>query len=282
MTIRIVTDSTCDIPQMLIEEHNIAVVPLYIHLENQSYLDGIDLTRQAFYERLPSCRVPPTTAVPGTEMFKQTYKRLADEGATRILSIHISPTLSAVKDVATIAAQEFKSVPVTVLDSRQLSMGAGFIVLAAARAADQGHSMDEILALLEDMIPRTYVFAALDTMEYLRRSGRVSWLVSGVGNFLSIKPILKMNDGEATSEQVRTDSRALQRLVDLVQELGSIEQLALVHTNAPEKAATLGEFVKEEFPYLAEPISVNVTSVLGAHLGPGTAGVACVAAPSGT
>jgi DegV family protein with EDD domain len=281
MTIRIVTDSTCDIPSEMIEEHNIAVVPLYIHLDKKSYLDGIEITRQAFYERLPSTRVPPTTAVPGTEKFKQVYQRLADEGASQILSIHISPTLSSVKDVATVAAEEFESAPVTVLDSRQLSMGAGYIVLAAARAAAVGKSMDQILTLLEAMIPRTYVFAALDTMEYLRRSGRISWLVSGIGNILSIKPILKMNDGEATSEQVRTDGRALQRLIELLKELGSIDQLALVHTNDPEKANALGELVKEEFPYLQDLISVNVTSVLGVHLGPGTAGVACVAALSG-
>jgi DegV family protein with EDD domain len=279
MSIRIVTDSTCDLPPSLVAEYNITVLPLFIHMEGSSYLDGIDISRQEFYERLPGCKTPPTTAAPGTQTFVSVYRRLADEGASAILSIHISPTLSAVLNVAQAAAAEFDEIPVTVLDSRQLSLGAGFIVLAAARAAAAGSSMEEILALIEELIPRTYVFAAIPTMEYLRRSGRVNGLISGIGNLLRLKPILKMHNGVAASERVRTNRRAYRRLVSLVEQVGPISELALVHTNAAEKAQRLWEMVKEHAPAIKNPLSVDVTSVLGVHLGPGVVGFACVAAP---
>jgi DegV family protein with EDD domain len=278
MTIRIVTDSTCDLPPAEIARHHIAVVPLYINMDDESYLDGIDISRQEFYERLPSCTIFPKTAVPGIEMFVRTYRRLVAEGATQILSIHISPTLSAVINMAQQAAEQIE-VPVTIIDSRQLSLGVGFTVLRAAELAEAGRSMDEIVALLEDQIPRTFVVAALETLEFLRRSGRVNGLVSGIGNLLSVKPLLKMQDGVATSERVRTEKRAFQRVIELVSELRPLENLALVHTNAGEKADALWQQARHLFPNISNPLSVDVTPVLGAHLGPGAVGFACVAAP---
>ena len=279
MSIRIVTDSTCDLPPSLVAEYNITVLPLFIHMDGSSYLDGVDITRPEFYERLPACKTPPTTAAPGTQTFVSVYRHLAEEGASAILSIHISPTLSAVLNVAQAAAAEFDDIPVTVLDSRQLSLGAGFIVLAAAQAAAAGHSMGEIIALAEELIPRTYVFAAIPTMEYLRRSGRVNGLISGIGNLLRLKPLLKMHNGVASSERVRTNRRAYQRLISLVEQVGPISELALVHTNAADKAHRLWNLAKEHIPTIGKPLSVNVTSVLGVHLGPGAVGFACVAAP---
>jgi DegV family protein with EDD domain len=284
MTIRIVTDSTCDLPESIVDEYGITVIPLYINVGGQSYLDGVDLSRGEFYTRLPSFPVPPTTAVPGHETFARTYRDLAAKGATKILSLHISPTLSGMLDVARTAAREVTEVPVTVLDSRQSSLGLGFAVLVAARAAAEGRSMADILALLEDQIPRTYVFAALDTMEYLRRSGRVNDLVANIGDLLKIKPLLKMNDGVASSERVRTQRRAYQRLIQLVHDLGSVEQLALVHTNAADRAEALWDQARHLFAHIKDPLSVDVTPVLGVHLGPGAVGFACVVAagaPSG-
>ena len=278
MSIRIVTDSTCDLPASVVEEHGITVIPLFINVGKQSFLDGIDLTREEFYTRLPSYSVPPTTAVPGHEIFIRAYRELAQAGADEILSLHISPSLSGMLDVAQIAAQEVSEEKVTVLDSRQLSMGLGFSVLAAARAAAEGRSMSEILALLEEQIPRTRVFAALDTMEYLRRSGRVNHLIANIGNLLKIKPLLIMNDGVASSERVRTQQGAYERLIQLVRELGPVEQLALVHTNAADRAATLWGQARALFPHIVDPLSVNVTPVLGTHLGPGAVGFAAVAA----
>src|SRR5512135_2688914 len=156
MTIRIVTDSTCDLPTEIIKEHGIAVIPVLIHVGSQEYRDGIELSREQFYKQLPDQRPAPTTAAPGHDVFRQTYEHLAAEGATEILSIHISHKLSAVVDIARQAAQETKTAQVTVLDSRQLSLGMGFEVESAAQAVSAGRTMSEILAGLEAQIARTH------------------------------------------------------------------------------------------------------------------------------
>ena len=277
MTIRIVTDSTCDLPEATVAEYGITVVPLYINVGDQSYLDGVELSRQEFYKRLPDYETPPTTAAPGPEVFRQTYERLADEGATGVLSIHISISLSATMDVARLGAKETDAVPVTVLDSKQLSLGTGFLVLAAARAAAEGRSMAEITTLLEEQILRTHVFAALDTLEFLRRSGRMNRVMAGLGTVLQIKPLLKMYDGEPTAERVRTRKRATERLISLLSDLVPLEQVALVHTHAPDRAEELQHQVQHLLPEGEVP-SVDITPVIGAHIGPGAVGFACVTA----
>lgn len=277
MTIKVVTDSTCDLPEAVVAEYGITVVPLYINFGDQSYLDGVELSRQEFYERLPDCDPPPTTAAPGPEVFRQAYERLADEGATEVLSIHISISLSAIVDVAHLAAKGTDAVPVTVLDSRQLSLGTGFLVLAAAKAAVEGRPMGEIVALLEEQASRTHVFAALDTLEFLRRSGRMSRVMAGLGSVLQIKPLLKMYEGNPTAERVRTNNGATTRLVDLLSELVPLEQVALVHTHAPDRAEELQQRVQHLLPE-GKVLSVDITPVIGAHIGPGAAGFACVTA----
>jgi DegV family protein with EDD domain len=279
MSIRIVTDSTCDLPQDIIQECGIRVVPMYIHINGDSYLDGVDITREEFYRRLPELDPAPTTAAPGPEMFRQIYEELAQEGATEVLSIHISLSLSAVLDVAKLAAEETKSVPVTVMDSRQLSLGTGFLVETAARAAAQGKSMDEILAILEEQISRSHVFAVLDTMEFLRRSGRISGLVAGFGSLLQVKPLLRMYEGDPTSERVRTTNGAFSRLESLLTERAPFERVALVHTHASEQAELLKQRVKHLLPR-GELTSVDITPVIGAHIGPGAVGFACISARS--
>jgi DegV family protein with EDD domain len=277
MTIKIVTDSTCDLPDELAAEHGISVVPLYINIGTDSYLDGIELSRQAFYEGLPGYKSFPTTAVPGVGAFKRVYERLANEGATEILSLHISISLSSVVNVARLAAEEVKSVRVTVLDSRQLSLGTGWLAMLAARAAAARRSMEDILEQVKDQIRRSYVFAALDTLEFLRRSGRMNGIVAGLGTLIDLKPLLKMYDGQPASERVRTNGRAYRRLIELVSAIGPLERLALVHTNAPDKAEQLRQQAQHLFPGDEEPLSVNVTSVIGSHIGPGAVGFAAVA-----
>ena len=277
MTIRVVTDSTCDLPASAVAEHGIIVAPLYINIGDQSYLDGVELLREEFYRRLPDWETSPTTAVPGPDVFRQSYERLADEGATEVLSIHISISLSAVLDSARLAAKETDRVPVTVLDSRQLSLGTGFLVESAATAAAEGRSMDEIIALLEDQILRTHVFAGLDTLEFLRRSGRMNRVMAGLGSVLQIKPLLKMYDGEPTAERVRTRKRATERLISLLSDLVPLEQVALVHTHAPERAEDLRQRVQHLLPEGEVP-SMDITPVIGAHIGPGAVGFACVTA----
>lgn len=278
MTIKIVSDSTCDLPDGIVSQYGITIVPLYINIGDRGYLDGVEISRQEFYEGLADYDSHPTTATPGIDAFRKVYDRLAEEGASQVLSIHVSISLSATVDVARAAAQETSSAPVTVFDSQQLSLGTGFLVLEAAKAAAEGRSMEEIIALLEEQTSRTYVFAALDTLEFLKRSGRMNTIVARLGGMLQIKPLLKMHAGEPTSERVRTRQRATQRLIQLVTDLGAIEKMALVHTNAPEAAQELYIKARHLFPSEDAPLSVDVTPVLGANIGPGVIGFTCIAA----
>jgi DegV family protein with EDD domain len=277
MSIRIVTDSTCDLPEAAVAEYGITVVPLYINIGDQGYLDGVELSRQEFYERLPDYDPPPTTATPGPEQFRQVYETLAAEGATEILSIHISESLSATVGMARLGAQATKAVPVTVFDSGSLSLGTGFLVLAAAKATAEGRSIDEIIPLLEEQGSRTHVFAALDTLEFLRRSGRMNRAMAAVGSWLQMKPLLRMHDGNSMAEKVRTSEAAVKRLVSLLSDLVPLEQVALVHTHALDRAADLLDRVRHLLPE-GEVLSVDITPVFGVHLGPGAIGFSCVTA----
>ncbi len=275
MTIRIVTDSSCDLPQEIIQEHRITVIPLFINVGDQSYLDGIDLSHQEFYERLPGFKPAPKTAAPGPEVFRKVFELLASEGATEILSIHVSTKLSAIVDIARTAVKETTRLPVTIFDSRQLSLGTGFQVLAAAQAAAEGRSLSEILSILEEQIRRTHVFAALDTMEYLRRSGRMNFAISALGTLLQIKPFMKMYNGEPTAERVRTRKGAMKRLVELLEEYGPYEKVALLHSHALQRAEALLLEVRSLLPE-GDIMVEEITPVLGAHIGPGVIGFACI------
>jgi DegV family protein with EDD domain len=276
MSIRIVTDSTADIPEQLAAKHGIAVVPLYINVAGKSYLDGVELSRQEFYETLPDYESPPTTSAPGPETFRAAYERLASEGATEILSIHISASLSATFNIAHSAAQTTDVASVTAFDLGQLSLGTGLLVLEAAKAAAAGRTIPEITALLKEKAARTYTFAALDTLEFLRRSGRVSHLTYGLGALLKIKPLLKMHSGEMGMERVRTRRRAIERLIELVSDLGPLGQLAVVHTHALDRAEALRQQAQHLFPRDKVPLFSSVTPVIGAHVGPGAVGFACI------
>ena len=277
MAIRIVTDSASDLPASAQAQHGITIVPMYVNFGTRGYRDGVDLSRQEFYARLPEYDPPPTTGIPSPEVFIQAYERLAAEGATAVLSLHISESLSSMVEVARVAAQRTGAIPVTVLDSRQLSMGQGFLAITAARAAVAGQSMPEILALLEDQIARTHTAAALDTLEFLRRSGRMSGIVARVGNLLQIKPILKMHEGHPTVERVRTRRLSIERLVSMLEQHAPLEQVAFLHANVPERAEDLRQRVQHLLP--AGEIAVGViTPVLGTHIGPGVVGFSLVAA----
>lgn len=278
MAIRIVTDSSCDLPQELVDRYGIVVLPFYINVGTKSYLDGIDISRSEFYERLPSFPSSPTTSVPGPGVLVDLYGKLATEGATHILSIHVSATLSAMVNTARLAAAELNAVPVTVIDSGNLTVGTGVQAVAAAQAAARGQSVADIVALLDGMARRTHCIAGLDTLEYLRRSGRLSRFQWGLGAALRIKPVLKMNAGEIEMERVRTRRRAMERVVELVEALGPLQDLVLVHTHAPERAKELGERVRHLFPAHASALSAEVTPVIGSHIGPGAVGFVAVQA----
>jgi DegV family protein with EDD domain len=275
--IGIATDSTCDLPETVIRELGIEVVPLYINYGSHGFLDGVEISRQEFYERLPGSNPLPTTGTPGSKAFSKAYEKLSQAGANEVLSIHISASLSATVDVARTAAAETHSIPVTVVDSGQLSLGTGFMVEAAARAAQEGRKLQDIQNMLVEIGRRTHVFAALDTLEFLRRSGRMNRVVAGIGSLLQIKPLLKMHQGTPTSERVRTSDKSIDRLIELLSDLQPLERVALVHTHAADKARGLYQRVQKMLPAGEVPF-VDITPVIGTHIGPGAVGFACVSA----
>lgn len=275
MKIRIVTDSTCDLPEEIVSRHSITVNPLAINVGNKSFLDGVDLTRSEFYAQLPNFRPHPKTSAPGPDVFARTFERLADEGAQAILSIHISETLSATVNSARIAAQQFKRIPVTVLDSGQLSLGLGFIVERAAQLAESRKEPQEIISDLNKLMKRVYVFASLKTLEYLRRSGRMNFALARFGELLQLKPLLHMNMGKATAHRTRTQHRATARLLEWLAEYAPYEKLAILHAGVQQEAEALYQQARPYFPQGTVFIE-QITPVLGAHLGIGALGFACI------
>ncbi len=275
MNIRIVTDSTCDLPNEIVSQHSITVIPLAINVGDKSFLDGVDLTRSEFYAQLPNFNPHPKTAAPGPEVFAQAFKRLADDGAQAILSIHISETLSATVNSAHVAAQQFTRIPVTVLDSSQLSLGLGLIVERAAQLAGSGKEIQEIISALNNLMKRTHVFASLKTLEYLRRSGRMNFALTGFGELLQLKPLLHMNMGKATAHRTRTQKRATARLLEWLAEYAPYEKLAILHAGVQEEAEALYQQALSYFPQ-GEVLIAQITPVLGAHLGIGALGFACI------
>jgi DegV family protein with EDD domain len=281
MSIRIVTDSNCDLPQAMVDEHAITVLPFYINIGPESYLDVVEMSRADFYEGLPDFEAQPMTSVPGPGTFVEVYDKLADEGATEILSLHISASLSAMVNSARLAAEEWHRLPVTVFDSGNLTLGTGLQVVAAAQAAAEGRSLAEIVAMLQDLAARTYCFAALDTVEFLRRSGRLTRFQWGLASVLQIKPLLKMHAGEPEMERVRTAAKAVERLLELTTELGQLQELAVVHTHAPDSAEALRQRGRHLFPSDQAPLFAEVAPVIGAHIGPGAVGFVAIKAREG-
>jgi DegV family protein with EDD domain len=276
MTIKIVADSTCDLPQQVIKALDITIVPMFINIGDRGYLDGIDISREDFYSNLPDYKIHPTTGTPGVKAFTDVFASLTAGGADEILTIHISKSLSAVCDVAEAAAREFTAIPVTVRDSGQLSLGIGFQVELAGRMAKAGKNMQEIIAALDDLKRRTFVAAGLDTLEYLRRSGRMNIFLAGIGSLLQLKPILTMRNGLPASEKVRTSQKAGDRLIAMLAENLPVERFAFVHTHAAKKVDAFKLRIGNLIPKKDEFLSVDITPVIGAHLGPGAVGFALV------
>ena len=275
MKIGIVTDSTCDLGADIVQRYGIEVVPLFIQMGEERLMDGVNITKSEFYTRLPAYDPAPTTAAPGPEIFIKRFEELVEKGVQAILSIHISEALSATVNSARTAAKEFTRIPVTVLDSGQLSLGLGFLVEKAAQMAQADNKMDEILETLKDLMPRTYVFAALDTLEYLRRSGRMHVAVARFGEILRLKPLLHMNLGKPVAHRVRTTRRAMERLFEWLDSYSPISQLAVLHAGVEARAENLREQVRKYLPN-AEISIHQITPVLGSHLGVGALGFAVI------
>ena len=280
MSIRIVSDSTCDIPEQTAAAYGIAVIPAYVNIGDESYLDGVELPRSTFYEMLPGLQSPPTTAAPAPGAFTEIYNRLADEGATEILSIHVAGSLSAMLNAARVGADATDAVKVTLFDSQQVTMGLGLQAISAAEDAAAGRTMDEIVARLETRVRRTYVLGVLDTLEYLRRSGRVNWAQFGIGTVLRIMPVIRVHLGVIDmADKVRSSKRAMQRFLELAGELGPLETASLLYIGADdEELKSFREQTESLIPAGQTPLEVELTPALGAHVGPGALGIACITA----
>jgi len=276
MNIGLVTDSTCDLPAETITRYGIEVAPLHINMGSEVFFDGVNITKEEFYRRLPEYDPAPSTAAPGVDLFVEHFEKLAQKGAKAILSIHISESLSATVNSARLAAKEFTKIPVTVLDSSQLSLGMGFLVERAAQWAEEGLQLEEVVANLKNLMPRAYVFAALDTLEYLRRSGRMHIAVARFGELLRLKPLLTMNQGNPDAHRVRTRQKAMERLFSWMDEHGPFERLAVVHAGVRDRAEALREQAQKYLPD-GEIIIQQITPVLGTNLGVGALGFAGIA-----
>jgi len=276
MKIGIVTDSTSDLPAYLVEEHHIQIVPTILVLEGKQYLDGINISREEFYNRLPILRTPPTTAAPSIGDFATPYETLLAQGCDHIISIHAASQLTTIVNVAHEAAKEFPN-KVTCVDSGSLSLGLGFQVLAAAEESET--DLRSALDAIASTRKRLQVSAALDTMEYLKRSGRVPGAVAALGGLLSIKPMIELADGEVKAiGAVRTTKQADERILNFLLDLGDMERLAVLHTNAePRTRQLLNELMNRARKSIPRDILfVNVTAVIGTHLGPNGLGFAAV------
>ncbi len=277
MSIAIVTDSTSDIPQDLAEQYGIEVVPNVMVIDGQSLLDGSGITREEFYRRLPEMINPPTTATSSSGVYQKLYAGLFNQGATQILSIHASSLLSGIYNAASIAAQVFGP-RVRVVDGEQLTLGLGFQVLTAAQAVARGLGMDDVLELIGDVRRRVRVIAMLDTLEYVRRSGRVSWARARLGNLLRIKPFIELKGGRVLSlGEARTRRKGIERLSKMLRDLGPLDRLAVLHTNAEHDAQ---EFLASLDQVPPQALIVNVTTIIGTHVGPNGLGFAVVTAHS--
>jgi len=271
--IAIVTDGTADIPADLLAQHNIHVVPTYVIIGGKSYIDGVDITRKEFYDGLPFMDPMPTTAAPAPGEFQQLYSSLVDQGFDHILSIHCSSTLSGIYQAASIAAQAVGD-RVQVIDSQSLTLGLGFQVLASAEAA-LTDPLERILNMLHGLRPRVRVIAMLDTLEYVHRSGRVSWTKARIGNLLRLKAFIEVTEGKVLSlGEGRTRQKSIERLIGLVRKLGPLERLAILHSNAEKDARQMLVDLNPQLP--REPLIVNVTTVIGVHVGPNGLGIAAV------
>ena len=270
--IAIVTDSTADVPIETAESLNISVIPAVLTLDGVTYVDGHDISRAEFYIRMPNLRTPPTTAVPSTIVFEETYQRLFESGVERILSIHLSSKLSAMVNTAMQAARNFGD-RVKVFDSGQLTLGTGFQAIEAARGAMKGLDFDQIVSTARQFRETAYVVALIDRLEFMRRSGRVNWLRANIGDLLQIKQIVEVKDGLVNALiRTRTYTKAFEQLIAIAFTWKNIRHLAVLHSGVPEKAKELADRVADLCP---NPLMiVDVTTVIGVHVGPGCVGLA--------
>lgn len=272
MTVRIVTDSACDLPDDVATELGIEIVPLTIRFGEDEYVDRRDLTPSQFWAKCAGSPTLPETAAPAPGQFEATYRRLAEQGATGIVTVCMSRDLSATIQSAELAANGFDGVPVTVVDSRSVTLGLGAIVAAAARQAADGADLASIVALTNDLAARTKVWGALDTLDNLKKGGRIGNARAMLASVLSIKPIIEVRDGKVEEGgKQRTRGKALAFLIDKVNSYGTVGNLSVLHADCPD----VDDFVAKLGAGRSGEILVGqIGPVVGSHAGVGTIGVA--------
>jgi DegV family protein with EDD domain len=273
MTVRIVTDSSCDLPQAMADALGIRIVPLSVRFGDTEYIDRTTITATEFWSKCAASATLPETAAPSPGSFEETYRSLAAEGATAIVVVALSSDLSATMQSAELAARAVApGIDVRIVDSRNASMGLGLTVLACAELAKTGASADEVVARAQSVIPRTRVFAALDTLDNLKKGGRIGGAKAMLATVMSIKPLISITNGlvEEAGKQ-RTRSKALAHLVDILrnQEV-PIERLAVLNAQCADIDAFIA-MVKEV--YTGEIIVGDIGAVIGTHAGQGTIGI---------
>lgn len=273
--IRFVTDSTCDLPEEIVQKYGIGVVPSFINYGDQSHADnGMDLIREEFYRQLPHFNpLPTTSAMPPALAEEVIMRTFAD--ADHLFLITVASKLSGVYNVMRLCATKLPPERYTLLDSRSVTLGLGFQVLAGAEAAEATGDIAQVQAAIEHVREKAHVYAALETMEFLRRSGRVGWAAAGIGALLQIKPLIEVYDGDVTSvSRVRTFGRAIEELIRIAHQHAPLERLAVLYISDKDEAVALRERLADIAP--ADTIIVSVTPTIGVHVGTGGLGVVTV------
>jgi len=271
--IRIVTDSSCDLPEDVLERHRIAVVPLTIRFGTEEFVDREQLSKDEFWRRLTEGDVLPQTAAPSVGRFQEAFHRLSNEGADGVVVICISSRISATHQSAVLAAEQFPGgVPVRVIDSGLVSAALGLVAIEAAELAATGVGVDAVEQTAREAAASTNLFATLDTLEFLKRGGRIGSAQAFFGNLLDIKPIISFKDGAVEAAgRVRTRRKALAAVVDHVAGLGDrIRRFGVIHSDPADLDEFLASLrsVRDE-----DPLVARLGPVVGTHAGPGVAGV---------
>jgi len=272
--VAIVTDSTAYLPPRTMERHGITAVPLTVVLGDQALEEGTEISTRSLAQALQKRR-PVTTSRPSPQLFAETYRKVADSGATGIVSLHLSAELSGTHDAAVLAARE-APVPVRVVDTGTVAMALGFCALAAAEAAEVGGTVDEAVTAAEKRAAGTSAYFYVDTLDYLRRGGRIGAAQALLGSALAVKPLLQLDGGRIELlEKVRTASRAIARLEEIAADRagGAQVDIAVHHLAAPDRASALADRLRARVPGVADLHVSEVGAVIGAHTGPGLLGV---------
>ncbi len=272
--VKVVTDSTSDLPPELARDMDITVVPAYVHFGSQSYRDGVDITPEQIYQRMLSGPVHPTTSSPAPGDFTDTYSRLARE-TDEIVCITVTSRQSAIYEAAMTGKQSFQGkCRVEVIDSRSVTMGLGLMAMLAAREARSGKALDEVVAAVRSAIPRTHGMAMLDTIKYALKGGRLGRGGGLLGSLVKVKPMLEIKDGWIRLCGVtRTRRMGMERICDYMTKHLTLDDVAVVHSDAVREAESLAERIRSIAPQ-SRPVIAKLGSALGVHGGPQTLVVA--------